>query len=65
MSFLVNEKGQATTEYILMLAISVTLIIVVSKNLVRPILNSLASELGQQIENRLFRNFHHFPVRGG
>jgi len=54
-----NERGQATTEYILLLVLAFILFGVVSKNL-KPVFSKLAETWSKQIESRFSKNVHRY-----
>jgi hypothetical protein len=59
-----DESGQATTEYILMLAIIVILFLIMLKQLIKPMFASLLKALNKKYENFFApENLHNFPVR--
>jgi Flp pilus assembly pilin Flp len=59
-----NEQGQATTEYILVLAVAISLFMIVFNQLLKPFFTQIKTQLTQSFQNRLFSsgNLHHFPV---
>lgn len=59
-----DDKGQATTEYILMLAIIVGLTIIAIKTLIRPVYEALRENLTKRIDETLFKegNLHHIRI---
>lgn len=61
--FLSDEQGQATTEYILMLAMAVSLCLFVIKKFIRPAFEKLSSTLDKIIQRKLFgANLHQFRI---
>ncbi len=64
--FFNDESGQATTEYILMLAVVVSLVSIVVKQLIGPTYQRLRVSVGRSIDNKLFpkgEGFHQFPLK--
>lgn len=62
--FFDQEEAQATTEYILMLSISVALVVAVIKRLIKPYYQKLAENLTKRIDQQLFGgDMHSFRVR--
>ena len=61
-----DERAQATTEYILILTVSVTLVFIVVKNFVKPYLSKIASGVYAQMKSSLFNkaNMHSFKIGG-
>lgn len=59
-----EESGQATTEYILMLAMMVSLAVMVINKVIRPVIQQLGETLFAQIQAKLFRPgaMHRFRV---
>jgi hypothetical protein len=62
-----DRSGQATTEYILMLMVGMSLFLALVKNVIRPTYARLQSVMIGRLEAAFFGkdNFHRFPVRGG
>ncbi|OFZ20566.1 MAG: hypothetical protein A2X94_11115 [Bdellovibrionales bacterium GWB1_55_8] len=58
-----DESGQATTEYILMVALAVTLALMVIREFIKPVLERMTSSLVEKMERGFFGNLHHFPLR--
>ncbi|MGK5083749.1 hypothetical protein WDW37_10640 [Bdellovibrionota bacterium FG-1] len=56
-----DEQGQATTEYILMLAIAVGLFVIVMRML-KPIMVRLQKAIATRLQNMLFGDFHRFRI---
>ncbi|MBS1961498.1 MAG: hypothetical protein JST04_04735 [Bdellovibrionales bacterium] len=54
--FLADEKAQATTEYVLILAVLVTLAILVVRDLIRPILARFTDSLSKTITEKMFKD---------
>ena len=63
-AFLKSESGQATTEYVLMLAIVVSLTVMLINKLLKPGLNILLTNVSDKFNNRLFspQALHYFPL---
>lgn len=59
-----EEEGQATTEYILLLTIGLTMAISVVKKFIQPYLASMATKFSAQLQGALFNkaNMHTFRV---
>ncbi|MEK7691621.1 MAG: hypothetical protein AAB425_11440 [Bdellovibrionota bacterium] len=59
-----RQNGQATTEYILLLAVGVTLALMVIKNLLVPAYETLQGKIGPAIERRIFnpKSFHQLRI---
>jgi len=61
--FLHEESGQATTEYILILAVIMGFLVSIIKKLIQPIFSRMASAMTQRIQNQFFgANLHKFRV---
>jgi Flp pilus assembly pilin Flp len=59
-----DEQGQATTEYILILAVVITFLISMIKKFIRPAFARLAQGMSQRIEKQFFgANLHQFRIR--
>jgi Flp pilus assembly pilin Flp len=64
--FFADEDGQATTEYILILAVLISLAILLIRDLIRPIMARFTDDLSKIITERLFKNggnMHRSPFR--
>ena len=63
MSFWNSEEGQATTEYILMLSVAISLLLLVFKTL-RPLYDRLISSTLSRIDRILFskEGMHHLNI---
>lgn len=62
--FLKDDEGQATTEYILILSVTVILAVGVMKKFVGPVFAKLSSTLTANIDKQLFgANMHYYRVR--
>ena len=59
-----DDRAQATTEYILMLAIAVMLFMLVWKQLLKPMYDKLQDTLSKRFQNLFGTDFHRFPMRG-
>jgi Flp pilus assembly pilin Flp len=58
-----DEEGQASTEYVLMLSIVVSLTLFVVKNFIKPTFEKLSRVLSNTLQNQLFgANLHVFRV---
>lgn len=55
-AFLADERAQATTEYVLILAVLVTLAILVVRDLIRPILARFTDSLSKAITDKMFKD---------
>ncbi len=64
-SFHRDETAQATTEYILILAVMVTIAIVLVRDLLRPILARFTESISDAIEKGMFQpgRMHRSPFR--
>ncbi len=65
--FLADEDAQATTEYVLILAVLVSLAILVVRDLIRPALARLTDSISKMINEQLFNSsdsMHHSPFKG-
>ena len=63
--FLKNEEAQATTEYVLLMAVSVGLFLVF-KRILGPIITRLSNAASMSIQNQLIQNLErHPPFRFG
>jgi len=64
LSFIKDQQGQATTEYILLLATVVAIFMAV-RNLLQPVLKKLQETLAKSLEKRVFnpRSMHQFPLK--
>lgn len=49
--FLFEEDGQATTEYVLILAVLVSIAILLIRDLIRPLVDRMGETLSKQIES--------------
>ena len=61
-----DEEGQATTEYILILALVVAMLMMVVSKLLRPVFAKMREMLGRQIDQVLFpsgEGLHRFRRR--
>lgn len=59
-----EEEGQATTEYILLLAIIVGMLVTLLKKLIAPAYSKLLLAMSNQIEKKIFGvDLHYFPIR--
>lgn len=59
-----NENGQATTEYILMVAIVVGFVLFFVRTFIRPAYAKLRKALSANINNALFgADFHRFNIK--
>lgn len=58
-------SGQATTEYILILLIAVSLSLFVTRQLLAPAMKRISDGLSKSLESRLFRpgTLHRFPIK--
>jgi len=65
-SLLLDEAGQASTEYMLMLAIGMAMTISVIKKFIQPYLAKLADTFSAQMQNALFNkaNMHSLHIGG-
>jgi Flp pilus assembly pilin Flp len=62
--FLRDERGQGTTEYILILSISVGLFLIVSKNLIKPAIDIMQRAISGSFDRMLFgADLHRLRVR--
>jgi Flp pilus assembly pilin Flp len=64
--FLFDEEAQATTEYILILAVMVTIAIVVVRDLIKPVLEAFRSTISKSITDQMFRDskgMHQSPFK--
>jgi len=67
MRFFADEEAQATTEYILILAVLVSLAILLVRDLIRPILAQFTDNLSTIITEQLFKDggsMHRSPFKG-
>jgi len=63
-AFLRDEGGQATIEYLLILSIVATFLLMAVTKLIRPAFSKLNSYITNSIEKKFFGgDLHHFPVR--
>ncbi len=53
-----GESGQATTEYILVMAISVSLGLLIIKQLLKPVIEKMTATLNKMIEKGLTKGLH-------
>jgi Flp pilus assembly pilin Flp len=63
-SFFIEEEAQATIEYVLILAVLVSLGILLIRDLIRPALSQLSDSITSAIEERMFKDrdgFHRSP----
>ena len=66
-SFFVEENAQATTEYVLILAVLVSLAILLVRDLIRPILARFTDSLSNAINEQMFKggsSMHRSPFKG-
>lgn len=66
MDFLHDEEAQATTEYILILAVLVTLAILVVRDLIKPAMKFTTDHLTDAINTKLFKeggSMHQSPFK--
>jgi hypothetical protein len=64
--FLVEDEAQATTEYVLILAVLVSLAILLIRDLVRPVLSAFTDRISKIITDQLFKDggaMHRSPFR--
>lgn len=64
--FFADETAQATTEYILILAVLVSLAILLIRDLIRPILTQFNDSLSKAITEKLFKDegtLHRSPFK--
>jgi Flp pilus assembly pilin Flp len=66
-TFLKDETGQASVEYILMLSIGMMMAMTVVKRFLQPYLAKLATTFSTQMQNALFNkaNMHSLRIGGG
>ena len=58
-----HEEGQATTEYTLMLAIILGMLVIMINKLIKPVFSKLLANVTNQIERQAFgANLHSFRV---
>lgn len=65
-AFFTDEDAQATTEYVLILAVLVTLAILVTRDLIRPVFSRFSENLTRIINEELFNDgagMHRSPFR--
>lgn len=65
-SFLVDERAQATTEYVLILAVLVSLAILLVRDLIRPVLSQFTDTLSKTITEKMFKDgksMHRSPFK--
>lgn len=63
--FLQDEDAQATTEYVLVLAVIVSIAIILVRDLIKPILGAFTENLSESIEKGMFNPdaMHRSPFR--
>ena len=60
----INEKGQATTEYMLILAMIVSMLVMMIKKLLQPMFQKLMGMVSNTIEKKFFgSDLHTYRVR--
>ena len=59
-----DQRGQATTEYILMLAIVVSLLMFAMKNLLKPMFDGLTKRLSGRFDKFFSGDLHHLRFGG-
>jgi len=57
-----KEKGQATVEYVLILALAISFATLLFQGL-EPIFEEIADSYSQSLEQKFQRQLHHFPIR--
>ncbi len=63
-AFLQDEEGQATTEYILMLSIITSMLVLLVKKLITPMFTKMTASLTSRIEKEfLGADLHVFRIR--
>ena len=63
-SLIDDDQGQATTEYIVLLTMSMLFLVTVTTKLITPAYKKLTLALSNNIEQRVFgSDMHHFRVR--
>ncbi len=59
-----SRSGQATSEYILLLAMIVVLVLLLANKFIRPMAERLTNVISQQMEKTLFgRDLHRLTIR--
>lgn len=61
-SFLIDQKGQASIEYILLLALALAIVLILTREIIRPAYDRLLATVGERFEKNLFNNLHHFRI---
>jgi Flp pilus assembly pilin Flp len=63
--FVRDTSGQATTEYVLILAVIVTIALLVIRDLVQPLLARFTESISKTIEEKMFKpgSMHKSPFR--
>jgi Flp pilus assembly pilin Flp len=65
-TFLVDEEAQATTEYVLILAVMVSLGILIVRDLIKPVLTQFTDKISKLINEQLFKDggsMHQSPFK--
>jgi hypothetical protein len=58
-----DENAQATTEYILMLSVAISIFLMVYAKLIKPFSKKFQASLAQQFNSLLFgADLHQFPI---
>ncbi len=63
--FAAEESAQATTEYVLILAVLVSIALLLVRDLIRPILATFTDSISDAIENGMFNpdSMHRLPFK--
>ncbi len=59
----VDSEGQTTLEYILILIIALSSLLIVTQKFIKPVFKKLEAAIDLKIQNTLTNSLYRFPVR--